>query len=502
MDEQGEALLSSVMLPSIKNRQKKLCQIQNNGAGALYKREENNIGARLMAKCGWSVGKGLGKAEDGITVPIQLRYKNDNEGMGFTGGNDDHWTQHDAGFNELLKRLNGEQDPDAPEAKTPNDSNVSLQSLEERSKKSRARVHYKKFTRGKDLSQVNEKDLANIFGKRTLSDVHNPSKKEQNDSTSDNDTESVARPVLGLSTTVASVSVNDYFKAKMAQKGLSFAAPVKFDAETSENTVEEEPEIEHSEHSEAVSDKPAKKSKKRKIQQAYEAEELMPTKVAPEEQPTEKVKKKKKSKKTVAESESVAATSNGLIEEPEAVTVEGVEEPVKKKSKSKSVAAPEEEAEIATNGHAVDEPEESVPPKKKKKKSKKNKSSDDAEVNGEDRESDGKDNNGRVEEPTAMSPAEPMANAAEYCPDEEVVEDEEELTCRVKVAVLKHLDESRFAGSNFGNIIGYRLTEEVKLVKNNCRIPGLLDQPSKKAQKSGGQKSSRRAYGKVERGKK
>lgn len=60
-----------------------------------------------------------------------------------------------------MKELNGSDEGEKPE----------LKSLEEKSQKSRARVHYKKFTRGKDLSSRSAKDLANIFGKKNLDDI-------------------------------------------------------------------------------------------------------------------------------------------------------------------------------------------------------------------------------------------------------------------------------------------------------------------------------------------
>lgn len=125
-----------------------------------------------MAKMGWEKGKGLGKEQHGNLDFIQIRYKNNASGLGFQGLQDNQWTQHEDTFNSLLNKLNekeansgsnsgAEQEPVVEAKKT-------RKSLEEQSKKSRARVHYQKFTRGKDISRYSSKDLANIFGKKTL----------------------------------------------------------------------------------------------------------------------------------------------------------------------------------------------------------------------------------------------------------------------------------------------------------------------------------------------
>lgn len=124
----------------------------------------------MLAKMGWSKGKGLGKEQHGNLDFIQIRYKNNANGLGYDGLKDNQWTENESQFDSLLKSLNGNcSNPESAEEQP-----TGSKSLEEKSKSSRARVHYKKFTRGKDVHKYSEKDLANILGKKSLNDVEVP----------------------------------------------------------------------------------------------------------------------------------------------------------------------------------------------------------------------------------------------------------------------------------------------------------------------------------------
>lgn len=169
-----------------------------NPRGNDWSQDSNKFGQKLMEKMGWSPGKGLGRKEDGVTDHIKVSYKNDSVGMGFKE-TDDQWTEHVTMFSDLLKSLNGNTE-----------ENHKVQSLEEKSQNSRARVHYKKFTRGKDLSRYSEKELANIFGKKSLSQCEKNKKEEIKNYS--------ATSVYDKSL-INSGSMLDYFKKKLPSFG-------------------------------------------------------------------------------------------------------------------------------------------------------------------------------------------------------------------------------------------------------------------------------------------
>lgn len=201
----------------------------------LYALDSNKFGQKLLEKMGWSKGKGLGAKEDGIKEHVRVSFKNDSKGMnleilnyyyfhcflqGMGYKETEEWSQHEENFSTLLENLSKTVNSD--EKDTNSVTEIKVSSLEEKSKTSKARVHYKKFTRGKDLSRYSEKDLANIFGKKTLKPVKVKEEeivvaKEEN------------KCQFGVQT-INGGSMTDYFKNKIK----NFDAKSQSDSETEE----------------------------------------------------------------------------------------------------------------------------------------------------------------------------------------------------------------------------------------------------------------------------
>ncbi|KAH8411042.1 hypothetical protein KR222_009920 [Zaprionus bogoriensis] len=403
---------------------------------ALYE-DDSRFGTKMLEKMGWSKGRGLGANEDGAQEFVRVRFKNDAEGLGFEA-RDDQWTVHEEGFNGLLKALNGgeQAEPAANGADSGSEEEtrpmgfgfkaapaveqvkakslkekISGVSLEEKSKYSKARVHYKKFTRGKDLAQYSEKDLANIFGKKTTDELSAPIEVAPPEPVEE---EKPLNPNFGGVQTVSTgLSVNDYFRLKMeAMKNKlkhNAAQPEQPGAEEQAAEAAEEPTAkkkkkkkdkpEEQEEQEPAAESKKKKKSKRAAEQEQpeepaqeeaanppkrkkkrqEAEELVVTEEAtlPAEQTPSEPKKQKKSKKTeetAAEAaeeapaqkkkskktEETAAVEEAPVEAAEEQLEEAEKATKKKSKKSKSEAQLEAELPEATE-------------KRSKKKSKKNK---------------------------------------------------------------------------------------------------------------------------------
>lgn len=406
--------LGSVALPSMKQRQKKLCQVKMKARAEPVYNDSSNFGVRMLEKLGWSEGKGLGKREDGMSAPILPKMKQDSEGFGYAGEKDDHWTQHDQDFNQLLKSLNGGAEEDEGQGLDEVDM-AKMKSLEEKSKNSRARVHYKKFTRGKDLSRASEKDLANIFGKKSLEEVNIQivgGEVVQTEEVEEEVEPSEDRNVLGLTTIKSAVSVQDYFKKKMQEKlGMKADTPVEAAPEEPERKKskkskrkleeEKEPEAEVEQEPEEL----PKKKKKRSKNEEPKAE------VAQEVEETPRKKSKKDKKRKTEETQETVEEQSSL---------EQLEQPVEQKSKKgkrKASDDNEKTVEDATSLEQVDEP-----PKKKSKKKKRKQSEDEqpAEVEAEE----------VPEAPSTEGKKKKKEKKAEE--QQQNDEDDDEVTCRVK----------------------------------------------------------------------
>lgn len=171
------------------------------------------IGLNMMSKMGWQDGQGLGASKQGIIEPIQLKHTINNKGLGYscvTGLEQVHYSAHFERFESVLASLANKDQTDPPEQNATSEDNKTnttkakkqikasnlpasegnisekdkcnskkespsvdasgplkkhiKQSLEGLSRRVRGRVHYQKFTRGKDVSRYTEDDLACILG--------------------------------------------------------------------------------------------------------------------------------------------------------------------------------------------------------------------------------------------------------------------------------------------------------------------------------------------------
>ncbi|XP_017795763.1 PREDICTED: uncharacterized protein PF11_0213 [Habropoda laboriosa] len=149
-----------------------------NPRGKYWSEDSNKYGQKMLEKMGWTSGSGLGKHEQGTTKHVHLQVKNDTAGLGYNISHlDKAWTEHQDSFNDFLQKLQVDQDNVVQTERSKSD--LSGKSLELKSKQSRTRVHYQKFTRGKDINKYSSKDLANIFGQKELN-INNTDQDKQN----------------------------------------------------------------------------------------------------------------------------------------------------------------------------------------------------------------------------------------------------------------------------------------------------------------------------------
>ncbi|XP_019947427.1 PIN2/TERF1-interacting telomerase inhibitor 1 [Paralichthys olivaceus] len=341
-----------------------------------WSNDDSKFGQKMLERMGWSKGKGLGRTEQGSTDHIKVKVKNNSYGFGTSASYEDNWIAHQDDFNELLAQLNnchGQNNSNEP----PPDEQKGF-SLEEKSKTSKKRVHYMKFTKGKDLSSRSETDLNCIFGKRAQSGKEQ--EQESNSSDSQGETEEKVTPAAteldteSIANTVTStLTMQEYFAQRMAQlkkaRGQDPSATSRADAETSETSTPSEEPI-HSTNNDTEEPRKKKKKKKKKAMNELEVVEdncSSPIVVEEDEnQEQERLKKKTKKKRKMAENKETTdencSSTSGVEQNFEEQNCE--ERPPSKKKKLKKH---KKETELL-NGHEPSEDQtvkSEVVPKKK-----------------------------------------------------------------------------------------------------------------------------------------
>uniref|UniRef100_A0A3P8SJX4 PIN2 (TERF1) interacting telomerase inhibitor 1 n=1 Tax=Amphiprion percula TaxID=161767 RepID=A0A3P8SJX4_AMPPE len=236
-----------------------------------WSNDDSKFGQKMLERMGWSKGKvRLGRTEQGSTDHIKVSVKNNKLR--------DNWIAHQDDFNELLAQLNNCHSQN-------NTDDQKGFSLEEKSKTSRNRVHYMKFTKGKDLSSRSETDLNCIFGKRNRSSRDPEQDGSSSDSQMDTDgagTTCELESETITKTVTSALTMQEYFAQRMAQlkkaRGASAALQEPDQDQTDELQKKKKKKKRRKEEVEVIAEdqnqqEPSKKKKKKKRKTAENVED-------------------------------------------------------------------------------------------------------------------------------------------------------------------------------------------------------------------------------------
>lgn len=344
-------------------------------------------------------------------------------GVGFDNKDYDNvWLDHQDSFDLLLSNLkstnndeevtNVENNDNQIIAKVDSVDETQLKSLEEKSKTSRARVHYRKFTKSKDLTNATKHDLDCILGRHkrvnklkceineqnsATNSGNNSNNEDENSNSGGSNNNSSKEEVKSSFLTITNTqSINDYFAQKMAEihkRRLNGTHKIEQDSvEVSQNyenseVNNDEKKLKHNHEHESVEvlngfeqnedceEKKHKKNKKKKKKEVEIEEEIIGNK--DNEVIVENGEKKKKNKKKKEHFEEEVSNENGVEKEEEAKNyeIEGVNEEInnfekKKKNKKKQDEIGEDIIENNDNQVIFENGENNVEKKKNKKKKK------------------------------------------------------------------------------------------------------------------------------------
>ncbi|XP_051730969.1 PIN2/TERF1-interacting telomerase inhibitor 1 [Ctenopharyngodon idella] len=331
-----------------------------------WSNDESKFGQKMLESMGWAKGKGLGKSEQGSTEHIKVKVKNNKLGLGTAINNEDNWIAHQDDFNQLLAELNNCHGQNH----TDNSTQEQGFSLVEKSKTSKKRVHYMKFTKGKDLSSRSKTDLACIFGKRSKQEIRDQDEESsgadsQEERAEDSETVTNPEPETQQNTVTSTMTMQEYFAQRMAKirKAQGARDPaVSTDTPSPSASTEDSPNTSDMEQS-----KKKKKKDRESDRNGTEEDELTSVTGESVEEPTSQKKKKKKNKRKREEREEDEVCSAPTVTEEEAPATEK-----RKKEKKTSL-------EVHTDQHQTVETENIDPKVSDKKKKKKKREQDEEE---------------------------------------------------------------------------------------------------------------------------
>uniref|UniRef100_A0A8R1DRK6 G-patch domain-containing protein n=1 Tax=Caenorhabditis japonica TaxID=281687 RepID=A0A8R1DRK6_CAEJA len=236
-----------------------------------WKNDDQKFSKKLMEKMGWSEGDGLGRNRQGNADAVKLKANHSGKGLGSDKLNDydSTWISHHDDFADLLAALN--KNKEAEPEQTEEEKAVAAEkiSIELKSKSIRRRIHYQKFTRAKDTSNYSDSHKQGIlgYGRLKKDKAEEEVKKEEI-----SDSQESGEDKKEGQNTVSTLSVGDYFAAKMAA--------IKAKREAAVNSAGVEPKTEPVEESveeteeEKAKRKAEKKERKRLRREQREKEQL------------------------------------------------------------------------------------------------------------------------------------------------------------------------------------------------------------------------------------
>jgi len=325
-----------------------------NPRGNLWANDDQKIGQKLMEKMGWEKGNGLGANQDGRTEHIKVKLKDNQKGVGFEG-QDDTWIAHQEDFQAVLAALNVEHG-DENKHLTETEKKSSLEAI---SRKSKRRVHYQKFVKGKDLNNYSADDMSCILGTKSAK-----SKAESQNNSGTATPEREVKVEENPEKFVQKGNYQEYFAQKMAAlkaQGKFTSVPAWQDA--SLNTTGDSKtaglglvtkDVTETQMKEQTSDSEIPKKKKKSVKKESDVEnddhefvvnqDPAETNNLEDASHIEKQKKKKKKSKDKRESRRESTSPQPEAEEAVAVHENDGESSKKKKKSKKSKRATEEES--------------------------------------------------------------------------------------------------------------------------------------------------------------